>query len=173
MEERVPNVQASDSDDDDEPPPGLLAGSDCEGEEHQAEVAPEDPDDSDTDETSDEDIDDPRGARNNGRRYTVDEMLSFMDMFRLVRNFDKVDEVLKASARVLLPRADAVQIADEIDRGWRPVPHRTSVSRAFLRADRILMLWGRGANYVDGVPRHPLNHPRLEPARRVRLLHDQ
>ena len=145
MEESEPNVQVSDSDDE-----RLLAGSDCEGEEHQAEVAPGDPDDSDTDETSDEDIDDPRGARNNGRRYTVDEMLSFMDMYRLVRNFEKVDEVLKASARALLPRADAVQIADEIDRGWRPVPHRTSVSRALLRADRILMLWRRVQTDVEG-----------------------
>ena len=77
-------------------------------------------------------------------------MLSFMDMYRLVRNFEKVDEVLKASARALLPRADAVQIADEIDRGWRPVPHRTSVSRALLRADRILMLWRRVQTDVEG-----------------------
>ena len=121
---------------------GIATDSDIHG----SDGGPDDDDDSDGDGEGGEDKDEPRSLT----RYGPDEMLALMKFQRLFRNPYKAAEALVAAAHILEPGNEAETFEEEIASKTRRLPHRTSVDRAFLRSDLLLMLWRREHVLVDG-----------------------
>ena len=80
----------------------------------------------------------------------MDEMLSFMQLHRVLRDPSKVGDVLQICARALHPPVLASEIVDDIKAGRRRVPNRNTTARAFIHADCVLMLWRRAHVLIKG-----------------------